>query len=81
MECEKKSKGLMTELINANEVCDYKPSNLESFLELLHAAIQEGRNDEIIKKNFITIYEGVRDNNFEINLEPFQKTYEDLHKK
>ena len=54
---------------------------LESFLELLHAAIQEGRNDEIIKKNFITIYEGVRDNNFEINLEPFQKTYEDLHKK
>ena len=31
MECEKKSKGLMTELINANEVCDYKPSNLESF--------------------------------------------------
>ena len=78
MECEKKSRGLMTELIQADEVHYYKSSNLESFLEILHEAIQKRRDNEIIKKNFMTIYESVRDSNFEINLERFQKTYKSL---
>lgn len=81
MECAKKSKGWMTELIEASEIHNYKPRQLESVLEVLHATIKGGRDNETAEENFMTVYEAVRANNLGINLEPFQKTYESLCKK
>ena len=77
MECEKKSKGWMTELVDASEVSHHKPLQLEAVLETLHIVIKGRGSHEIAEKNFMTIYENVRD----INLKPFQETYEDLCEK
>jgi len=81
MECEKKSKGVMTELFTEEDVHNHKPHQLEYFLEVLHSTIKGKRNSEIVEKNFITFYEAVQASNLEINLKSFQETYESLHKK
>ena len=80
MECKKESKNFRTELVEAREIYDYKPYQLEEILGALEAIIQTN-NDRIAEENFITAYETIQDGNIDIDLSQFQSTYEKVCKK